>query len=195
MLYVDDKLATHPKIFRAGAMLGENGPALAFSMFIAGLGYAREHLTDGFIPDRFVASCGLVQRPQAVAKALSSRAVSLWHRTRGGYTIHDYHDWNQKASEIKAKRAAERERKRRQRHGLSRGMVPAGHLADLGARARPRSRRPSEFKVQGQRTSARGLWKTPNPRILKALVLAEVAACQQCGRLRRRPSSPPWMPR
>ena len=121
MLYVDDKLPRHPKIFRAGERLGPNGPAQALAMFLDGLSYAREHLTDGFLPDKFVASCGLVQTPQSVAKALASRRVRLWHRTRGGYQIHDYHDWNRKASEIKKKKEDERLKKAAQRAGKNGG--------------------------------------------------------------------------
>lgn len=117
VLYIDDKLPMHPKMFKAGSILGENGQALALAMFVTGLAYAREHLTDGFLPDKFVSSCGLFQTPQSVARALSSRGVRLWHRTRGGYLIHDYHDWNRKASEIKDKREKERLKKARQRAG------------------------------------------------------------------------------
>lgn len=146
MLYVDDKLPRHPKIFKAGAMLGDNGPAQALALFMDGLSYAREHLTDGFIPDKFVSSCGLVQTPQSVAKALSSRSVKLWHRVRGGYRIHDYHDWNKKASEIKKKRREERDKKRAQRetekaHGnghlnaLSRDLSPGDNSRTSRARA------------------------------------------------------------
>lgn len=117
MLYVDDKLPRHPKIFRAGAMLGKNGAAQALAMFLDGLSYSRAHLTDGFIPDEFVASCALVDRQLVVAKVLVDRRVRLWHRVRGGYQIHDYHDWNRKASEIKEKREKERLKKAAQRAG------------------------------------------------------------------------------
>jgi hypothetical protein len=117
VIYVDDKLPTHPKIFRAGARLGTNGPAQAIAVFLAGLAYAREHLTDGFLPDRFVAACALVERPETVARVLADRRIKLWHRTRGGYQIHDYHDWNKKASEIKEKRERERIEKRGKRSG------------------------------------------------------------------------------
>lgn len=124
MLYVDDKLPRHPKIFKAGSMLGKNGPAQALSMFLDGLSYAREHLTDGFIPDRFVAVCPLVERPLDVARVLIDRRVQLWHRVRGGYQIHDYHDWNRKASEIKEKRERERLKKQAQR-AANNGRVEA----------------------------------------------------------------------
>lgn len=126
MIYVDEKLFSHPKIYRAGARLGPNGAAQALALFIAGLSYAREHLTDGFVPVGFVRSCGLVTTPQSVAEALTSRSVRLWHRTRGGYQIHDYHDWNKKASEIKEKRDQERRKKAAQRAGRNGG---AEHLS------------------------------------------------------------------
>lgn len=129
MIYLDDKLPTHPKIFKAGAMLGKHGPAQAFSLFVAGIGYAREHLTDGFLPDQFVTSCPLVGEAKEVAKALADRRVKLWHRTRGGYVIHDFHEWNKKASEIKEKRARDRRRKTSGTNGhatVNPDLIPRG---------------------------------------------------------------------
>jgi len=126
VIYVDEKLFMHPKIFRAGARLGPNGAAQALALYIAGLSYAREHLTDGFVPVDFVRSCGLVTTPQSVANVLISRSVRLWHRTRGGYQIHDYLKWNKKASEIKEKRDQERRKKAAQRANQNGG---AGHLS------------------------------------------------------------------
>jgi hypothetical protein len=141
VVYLDEQLPTHPKIYRAGELLGPNGAAQALALFVAGLAYAREHLTDGFLPARFVMTCGLVQTPQAVANALTSRGVRLWHRTRGGYRIHDFHDWNDKASEIKEKRAKQRDKKRRQRasaaralNGVSPNLSPGDSLGDSRAR-------------------------------------------------------------
>lgn len=121
MIYIDDRLPTHPKIYKAGALLGENGPACALALFVAAIGYARKHLTDGFVPEGFISSCGLIQTPQATANALSSRGVRLFHRVPGGYRIHDYFDWNHKASAVKELRTKERDRKRAQRAGKSNG--------------------------------------------------------------------------
>lgn len=115
MIYVDDKLTRHPKIFKAGQFLGKNGPALALAMFMDALSYTREHLTDGFIPDQFVAGSVLVECPLDVARVLTDRRVRLWHRERSGYRIHDYHDWNRSALEIKEKREKERKKKAAQR--------------------------------------------------------------------------------
>jgi hypothetical protein len=126
VIYVDEKLVSHPKIYRAGARLGPNGAAQALALFIAGLSYAREHLTDGFVPRDFVRSCGLVTTPASVAQVLSSKSVRLWHRAPGGYQIHDYHRWNKKASEIKEKREHERLKKAAQRAARNGG---AEHLS------------------------------------------------------------------
>jgi len=142
VLYVDDKFPRHPKIFKAGSMLGLNGPAQAVALYLDGLSYAREHLTDGYLPEEFVRSSALVSKPYLVAKALCNRGVRLWHRVPGGYQIHDYHDWNRTANEIKEKRAAERLKKQRQRgaislgaRALSRDMSPGDNSRTSRARA------------------------------------------------------------
>lgn len=141
MLYLDDKLPSHPKILKAAAKLGPNGYALALSMYVVGLGYAREHLTDGFIPTKFVTSCGHFQTPQSIANVLCSRTIRLWHRKPGGYQIHDYHDWNRKAKDVKEKREKDRIKKQRQRGAadgqfvhLSPGVSPRDSLRDSRAR-------------------------------------------------------------
>lgn len=111
-------------------------------MYLDGLSYAREHLTDGFLPDAYVRRSPLVSHPEVVANALASRAVRLWHRTKGGYRIHDYHDWNRKAADVKEKRekkrrekAAERERKKAGLDPVSAGVSPGDTLATSRARA------------------------------------------------------------
>jgi hypothetical protein len=115
MLYIDDRLPRHPKILKAGQLLGGgDGPARALAMFLDGLSYTRAYLTDGVVPDQFVAGSALVLEPAEVAKALAR--VRLWHRIRGGYRVHDFHDWNKSATEIKQIRADWRTKKAAQRH-------------------------------------------------------------------------------
>lgn len=142
MIYLDDRLPTHPKILRAGALLG-NRTGDAFLLYVVGISYARNQLTNGFLPDTFVTSCGLVATPQAVANALSNRGVRLWRKVRGGYQIHDYLDFNPKASEVKRKRAQDRKRKALER-AASNGRNAAHNLSttDISrtrARAVPRT--------------------------------------------------------
>jgi hypothetical protein len=106
-----DTIATHPKILRAGALLGERraGRARVLSLYVAAIGYARHYLTDGFIPDAFVRSNPVCSRGEVVAKALSAPSVRLWERTRRGYRIHDFGVFNETADQIRAKRVKHRE--------------------------------------------------------------------------------------
>ena len=135
MLYIDDRLPRHPKILKAGQHLGRNGPAQVLAVYVAGLAYAREHLTDGFLPAGFVNSLVvLVQTPQDVINAMVSRGVGLWHRVPGGYRIHDYHDWNDKAASIKEKRDKWRAKKaaqRREETGRFQNVSPGDMAGDV----------------------------------------------------------------
>ena len=117
MIYLTDEVVAHPKLLKAGARLGEGGVSQAFHLYVMGIGYARQHLTDGFIPNGFVSSCGVISKSSLVAKALSARGIGLWRKVRGGYVIHDFHKHNPKASEVKEKREQDRQRKARERGG------------------------------------------------------------------------------
>lgn len=95
---LDDGFADHPKI----APLSNE----AFRVFVHGLCYSARHLTDGRIP-------------QAVAKAISPRRAldelveaGLWNRNGTGFVIHDYLDFQPSSEQIRAKRAADSERKK-----------------------------------------------------------------------------------
>lgn len=114
-MYIDENLPTHPKILRAGLRLGDDGPAIALGLYLLALSYSRKNVTDGFIPDAFLVTSGTCKDPRKVAKVLASKGVGLWHRRRGGYTIHDFHDFNKSASEIKKIRAGWRRKKAEQR--------------------------------------------------------------------------------
>lgn len=107
-----DNFPTHPKILKAAALLGgrPDDRARAIALYVAALGYARHHLTDGVVPDGFVASCGVCSDTTSVAKAFSNRSVKLWQKVKRGYRIHDFHDFNETAQELKQKRADERQR-------------------------------------------------------------------------------------
>jgi hypothetical protein len=116
MIYLDDHLPTHPKIMRAASIIGPpEGHARAFLMYVLGISYARQHLTNGFIPANFPAGIGIILDPQKVCEGLSNIRVGLWRKVRNGYEIHDYLDWNKKASDVKALRARDRMRKRAER--------------------------------------------------------------------------------
>lgn len=112
---------------KAGTRLGgADGAARVLALFIDGLAYSCSQMTDGFVPAGVVTSSALTHDPVAVAQALV--AVRLWHRAPGGYQIHDFHDWNKTASEVKKIRRKWREKKRRQRRGGN-GRFTAEHRA------------------------------------------------------------------
>jgi hypothetical protein len=137
VIYLTDEVVVHPKLLKAGARLGEGGVSQAFHLYVMGISYARRHLTDGFIPDGFVSSCGVISRSSLVAKALSARGIGLWRKVKGGYVIHDYHVHNPKAATVKEKRELDRQRKARERGGrndnlsvldISRTRARASHV-------------------------------------------------------------------
>lgn len=128
MIYLEEDIARHRKMVMAGALVdkqierehGRNAPVgyglpAALGLYTAGIGYAREHLTDGFLPDEFLATfpgkCGAL----CIATALTDRRVKLWHRVRGGYRIHDFRKHNESADKIKHRRELGRKRKQQQR--------------------------------------------------------------------------------
>jgi hypothetical protein len=98
---LDDSFHSHPKTIAAGNE--------AVGLFVRCGTYAAEHLTDGRISRDVV----LLYGSDALAEKLVG--VKLWHRARGGWTIHDYLDYNpsREAVENERKQAAERQRRRR----------------------------------------------------------------------------------
>ena len=126
----------------AGALLGPGGASQALHLYLLGITYARQHLTDGFIPHAFVLSCGVVSKSGSIAKVLANRTIRLWRKVRGGYQIHDYHQWNPKASTVKEKRELDRQRKAQARGGAKPKPVQRGHFADSRARGIHESMKP-----------------------------------------------------
>src|SRR5262245_38113181 len=112
VIYLDDRLPTHPKLLACAQLLGDRGLPEAFYLFVVGIQYARNHMTDGFLPERFPQSFAELSRGVDIAEALCAPGVRLWTKVPGGYRIHHFHDWNPKASVIKDKREKDAARKR-----------------------------------------------------------------------------------
>lgn len=135
---IDDRWPRHPKAVAAGP--------LGRDLYICGLCYCNEHLTDGFIPRtalstlspglqnpsrtaRRLVELGLWEtatRPRddtdaTAARPLRDRAATRTgsHRdrrtTRDGFIVHDYHDYNATASDVKEKLNARKLRQQRWR--------------------------------------------------------------------------------
>ena len=129
MVYLDDDLPDHPKIFRAGLLLGEGGAAFVLALHVSGIAHARKYLTDGFVPDEFVTTSRLVPNANVVAKVMSSRRVRLWSRVRNGYQIRDWLDWNKSAIQIKKIREKERVRKAKFRRRVPPDVRPESRVS------------------------------------------------------------------
>jgi hypothetical protein len=99
---VDDQFPRHRKVQAAGAELGRHGVGRVMAVWLEGQCHAAGQLTDGFIPRAIVRAMVSDDKPFEVAKMLVKYV--LWHDTPGGYQVHDYHDWNPAANEVKHKR-------------------------------------------------------------------------------------------
>src|SRR5258708_5834180 len=95
---LDDGFADHPKVVGIG-------PA-ALAVHVWGLCYCARHLTDGFVPIDSLAGCSLVttkaERERAVERLIRAK---LWKRSRGGFRIHDYLEFNPAAEKVMKERA------------------------------------------------------------------------------------------
>lgn len=99
-LNLDDNFADHPKI--------DALDDAAFRLHVSGLLYCSKHLTDGFIPTNRVGRLTPSYADQVLEELMHGR---LWLPANGGYSIHDFLDWNRPRAEVEE----ERERKRKQR--------------------------------------------------------------------------------
>lgn len=109
---LDDRFPTHRKV----ALLSDR----AFRLYISGLCWASENLTEGKILDRELTLVTRIRGAKTAAKEL--QAAGLWDREDDGWQIHDYLDYNLSRQQVKADREANasrqqawRDRKRAER--------------------------------------------------------------------------------
>lgn len=97
-IQVEASVRTHRKFLRAG-------PAASW-LWLCGIGYCQDGLTDGFIPLEALDYLG-VKDPAALVNELVK--VGLWDAIDGGWQVHDYASHNRLAADIsrlKDRRAA-----------------------------------------------------------------------------------------
>jgi hypothetical protein len=76
---IHDGALTHPKLVG----LSDKG----FRLWVWGLSYCQQHLTDGYIPSAAL--------PSTSKKAITEMtAAGLWSVSNGGYAVHDFLQWN-----------------------------------------------------------------------------------------------------
>lgn len=117
---LDDGFADHPKIDALSDA--------AYRMFVNGLCYCAQQLTDGTIPEGRIERLLPIRRPKARAELL---AAGLWTATETGVEIHDYLTYQPARASVLAEREAAAERQRRARdkaresqlrHGVTNGV-------------------------------------------------------------------------
>lgn len=91
---VDDRLAMHPKVMRAGLA--------AMGLWVRAGSWSAQNLTDGHIPADLLASFGAKrQHAEALVKA------GLWDVDPEGWRFHDWLDHQPSASDVKLGKEAE----------------------------------------------------------------------------------------
>lgn len=90
---VESSVPRNRKFLRAG-------PAASW-LWLSGLCYAQEGLTDGFIPSEALDTLGVKPAKQCAAALVNA---GLWDECDGGWQIHDYLDHNKPASVIEQMR-------------------------------------------------------------------------------------------
>lgn len=107
---LDTLVRSNPKL---GATVAATGHCDAAWLWLAANTYCRDALTDGFIAD-FVLPTLIPALPVKVLRPLPDVLVGcgLWHRSEGGYQVHDFLHHNPTKVEVDAKREKERIRKR-----------------------------------------------------------------------------------
>jgi hypothetical protein len=86
---VETRFISHPKVLDIGP-LGE-------ALWLRGLCYAGEQLTDGFVPSSFIKRMGDMKGVVIAARLVSA---GLWDEEDGGYVIHDFLDWQRSRDEV-----------------------------------------------------------------------------------------------
>lgn len=86
-------------------------------LFIAGLCYCGEQMTDGFISNAALRVVAAVVDVKATAAAKELVDCGLWHKQADGYDVHDYLQHQTSAAEIREKRQETADRVKRWREG------------------------------------------------------------------------------
>ncbi len=96
-LRLDDDFYDHEKV-------GDLDPAAGW-LWVRALGWTAKHLRDGFVPSHVVVQfAGSIEAAQHLAGLLVQ--ARLWDATPGGWSAHDFTDYNPSAEQVRAKRAA-----------------------------------------------------------------------------------------
>jgi hypothetical protein len=138
---LDEQFRHHPKIVQAGAV--------GIAMYVCGLSYAAEYLTDGFVSRQAVRTLidlddvifvGMHDSDSIDPIDVAHRLVDLglWDEAPGGFRIHDYLDYNPSKVQVMAERAVKQAAGRAggQASATARATPPAKASADTPDQAK-----------------------------------------------------------
>jgi len=97
-LKIESSVARNKKFVKAG-------PAPSW-LWVCGIAYCQEGLTDGFIPKEALPYLGVKNSAQLATHLVKA---GLWDEAPGGWRVHDYLDHNRSASDVAAIRAARKD--------------------------------------------------------------------------------------
>lgn len=117
---VDDNLALHQKVIRAG------NPAMG--LWVRAGSWSAANLTDGYVPSNVARDIG---NQYQIRKLVDT---GLWSSVPGGYQFHDWADRQPTADQVRQRRDSARQRKAKQR---GKPDVTPPVTRDSHARARP----------------------------------------------------------
>ena len=163
---MDDSFHSHPKVIAAGNE--------AVGLYVRCGTYAAEHLTDGFVDREVVLLYG------STALAATLVRTRLWHRARGGWTIHDYLDYNPSREAVENERKQKAERQRRWLEARKRRTRDASHDAS-------KDNAPPRPAPKGS-----GEGRAPSPGARKQRAAANGRASPPGSPDAARRSKPPW---
>ena len=130
---VDDNFTRGRKAKRAARILGGGRKALGrvIAVWLDALSYCNRHLSDGLYPHDEVDDLP-DPKPEEVLAAMAEGEEGLGpivDRTTAGWQFRNYAEYQPTKSEVEAKRAKDRDRKR----GKDSGAAPSGFRAESGA--------------------------------------------------------------
>lgn len=137
---LDANIFRHPKILSAGRD--------ARDLYIAGLCYCGENLTDGHIPDTVIRVIGFdadIGDPKSAADTLVG--VGLWERNGTGYVVHDYLEW-QRGKEA-TKEISEKRAEAGRKGGVKSGEARAKQIASGLVEAKRSKTEADKIRVEG----------------------------------------------
>ena len=125
---LDDGFHSHPKVIAAGNE--------AVGYYVRCGTYAAQHLTDGFIPEQVALLYGSAKLADTLVQ------TKLWRRTRGGWRMPDYLEFNPSHEAVDNDRKAKAERQRRWREARGRRVTNPSRNASGDAAPNPSPPRP-----------------------------------------------------